>query len=192
MNIKTMKITFALLILFGFYSNILAVEYNVDVSKKNSVKFISDAPIEEFEGISSNIDGYLIGGKNDIAKDSELYFEIDLNTVDTGISLRNRHMRDNYLHTKKFPLAAYTGKIISAQKNGGNWNVVVEGEMDIHGKSKKISLDGKITKSGNSFRITSKFFVNINDHGIPVPKLMAKKINPNMQIVLDFYIKSVD
>jgi len=192
MNIKTIKIYLTLLILFSFYSNILAVEYNVDRSKKNSVKFISDAPIEEFEGVSSNIDGYLIGGKNDIAKDSELYFEIDLNTIDTGISLRNRHMRDNYLHTKKYPLAAYTGKITSAKKNGNSWDVVVDGEMDIHGKTKKIKLNGKIIKSGDSFRITSEFLVNINDHGIPVPKLMAKKINPNMQIVLDFYIKSVN
>ena len=56
------------------------VEHQVDKSKKNVVKFISDAPVEDFEGITSSIDGYMLGEKGDF-KGTELYFEVDLNLM---------------------------------------------------------------------------------------------------------------
>ena len=89
---------------------------NVDKSAENMVKFISDAPIEDFEGVTSSIDGYLFWEGDDLLNQSELYFEVDLNTVDTGIGLRNRHMRENYLHTDKFPKTHFTAKLIKADK----------------------------------------------------------------------------
>lgn len=90
------------------------VEHQVDKSKKNVVKFISDAPVEDFEGITSSIDGYMLGEEGNF-EGTELYFEVDLNTVDTDNGLRNRHMRDNYLHTDKYPLTTYKANIYESK-----------------------------------------------------------------------------
>ena len=85
---------------FTYYSS-FSKEYNVDKSAKNIVKFISDAPMEDFEGITDKIDGYLINDDISNLKNSEFYFEVDLNSVKTGIALRDRHMREDYLNTAK-------------------------------------------------------------------------------------------
>ena len=115
-------------------------EHHVDKSKKNMVKFISDAPVEDFEGTTDNIDGYLFSESGEL-KGTDLYFEVDLNTVDTGIGLRNRHMRENYLHTDKYPKTSYTGKIVEVNKiDDKHYKVKADGKFKVHGieKDKKV------------------------------------------------------
>ena len=93
----------------------IASEYQVDRSKENHIKFISDAPIEEFEGITNNIDGYINLPSFEELSESKLYFEVDLETLDTGIGLRNRHMRENYLETEMFKYTFFEGVFSSIE-----------------------------------------------------------------------------
>lgn len=172
--------------LFAFSS-----EFHVDKEKDNKVKFISDAPIEKFEGVSNSIDGYLLGEDSDPSNGSELYFEVDLNTLKTGIGLRDRHMRENYLETDKHPLTHFTGKVVEATKNGSSWDVIVEGDFFVHGKAVKKTIRGKMSKSGSGFKVVSTFTVPISEHNIDVPSLMFKKIDENMELQVEFYLKKV-
>ena len=138
------KIFFFLLFSFASISILNASEFHIKKSDKNSVKFISDAPIEDFEGVTNKIDGYLYF-ENEIDNNSQLHFEVDLRTLDTGIGLRNRHMRENYLETEQYPKAAYTGKITKAEKLEENqFEVQVSGEMNIHGISIPQIIEGRI------------------------------------------------
>jgi polyisoprenoid-binding protein YceI len=184
-------IKFILITIFLLNST-FADEFHVDKDKKNMVKFISDAPIEDFEGVTSNIDGYLIGNPSNIKEDSELYFEVQLNTLETGIGLRDRHMRENYLHTDKYPLTHFTGKIIEAKKTPEGWDVKVSGEMFVHGVKKKQTIKGEMIKTSKGYRVKSSFIVALTDHKIEVPSLMFQKIDENMQLELDFYLMKVD
>lgn len=175
-----------------FTTAIIADEYHVDKSKKNVVKFISDAPIEDFEGVTDKIDGYLIGNPNNIKEKSEMYFEVQLNTLETGIGLRDRHMRENYLHTDKYPITHFTGKIIDAKKKPNGWDVKVEGEIFIHGVKKKMTAEGEMTKTGNGYKVNTEFITPLSDFKIEIPSLMFQKIDENMKVVLEFYLMNVD
>lgn len=178
----------AVLLLINF--DIKATEFNVDKSKKNLVKFISDAPIEDFEGVTDLIDGYLYWEGDDMLSKSQLYFEVDLNTIDTGIGLRNRHMRENYLETDKYRYASYKGEISYVKRVSDNsYEVEVKGSMNIHGVKKSLPIKGKITTSDNGLRVQSQFNVNLLDHSIEIPKFMFLKINEIMDMRLDFYMK---
>lgn len=179
-----------LLLSFLFYQPLPAGEYQVDKSKDNLVKFISDAPVEDFEGTTKNIDGYLYHDEADLTKNSELYFEVDLRTVDTGIGLRNRHMRENYLHTDKYPNTNYKGRIVKAEKiSDNNYKVTVEGNMFIHGVTKPLKLTGTLKSTGNGYQINTNFEVKLPDYKIEVPKLMFMRINEVIKLVLNFYVK---
>jgi polyisoprenoid-binding protein YceI len=187
------KITALTIILVLLITNIFAVELNVNKSRKNLVKFISDAPVEDFEGITEKIDGYMITVGFDRLEGSEMYFEVDLESVDTGIGLRNRHMRENYLHTDKYPITWFKGKIINAIKeNDGRAKVIAEGDMFIHGVTKKIKVDGVVsTNNQGSYRLQSKFEVKLTDYKIEVPQFMFMRISEVIQLVLDFYMLEV-
>ncbi len=184
--INILKLFLALLFFLPGVS--ISTELNVDKSKKNSVKFISDAPIEDFEGFTDKIDGYIFWEGENFTEKSDVYFEVDLRTLDTGIGLRNRHMRENYLHTDKYPLAQFSGKIISAEQITENqFKVNVEGEMKIHGVTNKLKTAVKMNKTSNGYNIKTNFEVKLSDYNIDIPKLMFMKINEVMKLELDFY-----
>jgi len=189
----TRKFSISILILILILFGSQATEFQVSKSRQNLVKFVSDAPVESFEGITDQIDGYIYWEGEDLTQNSELYFEVDLNTLDTGIGLRNRHMRDNYLETDKFPRTYYKGKIISAQKKDENtYQVQVEGLMFIHGVEKPLSVNGTISREEEGiFRIHTTFEVKLSDYKIKIPKLMFFKIDERMQLELDFYVEKI-
>ncbi len=180
-------------LLFIFISALViasASEYNVDKSKNNLVKFISDAPIEDFEGVTDNIDGYVYLPDISNPSESELYFEVDLNTIDTGIGLRNRHMREDYLHTDKYRYTTYSGKFSEiTKKDENNYDVAVSGEIFIHGVTKPLDVKGKMVKMGDVYKISTEFEVKLTDYNIEVPSFMFLKIDEVMQLILEFYIK---
>jgi len=191
-----MKI-YAVVLMCSLYvsGTIFAAEYHVDTERENIVKFISDAPIEDFEGVTSDIDGFVLWSGEDLlavkATDStELYFEVHLETLDTGIGLRNRHMRDNYLETKDYPYATYAGSILRANSTDSNWiSIDLTGEFTVHGEPRMMELSVAALPEGDGYRVKSEFEVKLSDHGIDIPKLMFLKIDERMQLELDFYLK---
>ena len=182
-------ITFILLIA----SIVFADEYHVDKSKENQVKFISDAPIEDFEGVTEKIDGYLYYENDDLTEKSAVYFEVDLNSLDTGIGLRNRHMRENYLETDKFPTTHFKGEIINAVETSKNkFDVIGRGELFIHGIKKMVEVRGTLGKSGQMYNVKVTFEVKLSDYEIEVPSIMFYKIDETMHLQLNFFISKFD
>ena len=57
---------------------------------------------------------------NAVPKASEFYFEVPLGTLSTGIDMRDRHMRENYLHTGLHPFVSYKGEITGVDHAGGD------------------------------------------------------------------------
>jgi polyisoprenoid-binding protein YceI len=187
-----MKILIIISVLLAFSINLGAKEYHVDKSKKNVVKFISDAPIEDFEGVTNNIDGYIFNEEDEL-DGSDVYFEVDLNTVDTDNGLRNRHMREDYLHTDKYPLTTFTGKIIESKKvDDKHYKVKAKGKYKVHGIEKTKTIEADIYKYGKTLHIKTKFVVTLSDHNIEIPSLMLVKIDENMDLRLDFYTTEVE
>ncbi len=172
--------------------NATAGEYHVDKSQANLVKFISDAPMEDFEGVTDKIDGYLFWNEEDTLATGEIYMEVDLNSVDTGIGLRNRHMRENYLETDRFPITYFKGKIIRmSNEPDGSTRLVADGVMFIHGIEKEKSVEAFLHPEGDGFKIMANFSIALPDYQIEVPQLMFLKINENIALELEFYVKEI-
>ena len=140
-----------------------AQEFQVDLEAGNRVAFISRASIEEFEGVTDRIDGYVLLSGERLATTSvrnatEFYFEVDLASLDTGISLRNRHMRDNYLEVRDHPYATLEGSIasVSAEPVGG-FRVEGIGRMEIHGVERVVSTPCEIVEEGAGYHARCAF-----------------------------------
>jgi polyisoprenoid-binding protein YceI len=188
-----LKYAFVQIIVILASTGLLAGEYHVDKEKSNVVKFISDAPLEDFEGVTNKIDGYIYWSGTDPVSESELYFEVDLNSLDTGIGLRNRHMRENYLETDTYPLTHFTGKLIEAEKSDrGEYIVRAEGQFFVHGITRKVTINATMAPVENGFNITSNFIIALTDYNIEVPQLMFFKIDENMTVDLNFYVESAE
>jgi len=156
------------------------------------VKFFSDAPIEDFEGITDQIDGYVFWEDAGFTKNSEIYIEVDLNALDTGIGLRNRHMRENYLETNRFPITHFKGKMISSTVvNDSTISIETKGRIFIHGVEQPLIVSANFIKKTDGYQIQTNFIVKLSDFQIEIPSIMFYKIDENMTIQLDFYVKEI-
>jgi len=175
----------------------LGQEFHVNLDRGNRVRFVSDAPLEDFEGVTSRIDGFLflsgegLSGDTDLSK-SAFYFEVDLASLDTGIGLRNRHMRENYLETDRWPMASFEGGVTALRRGGsGEYRASVQGTLSIHGVEKPRTIECTGALEGEELRVKCAFEVTLSDHEIPIPKLMFMKIDEVMALDLDLILAPV-
>ena len=180
-------------LLFAFAGGLSAKELHVDKEQSNLVKFISKAPLENFEGKTDRIDGYVYWEGDDLTNKSEIYFEVDLSTLDTGIGLRNRHMRENYLETEKYRYATFKGKVVKDEPlSESEYGITAEGLISIHGVEQPLRVTGNVSTKEGRYHVKCEFNVALSDFSIKIPKLMFMKIDENMKIVLDFHLQSAE
>ena len=198
-GVQTLLIFAALFFFGGATDGIAQVnEFHVDLTRSNHVTFKSDAPIEDFEGVTDRIDGYVywegapLSARDDFTN-SELYLEVELNGLDTGVGLRNRHMRRNYLETDKHPYATYTATIASAeQSSDGGYRVHTRGTFAVHGVERPMDIPCDLSADENGYRVECVFQVLLGDHNIKIPSLMFMKLSETIQLELDFYVIPAD
>ncbi|MDZ7764445.1 MAG: YceI family protein [Melioribacteraceae bacterium] len=153
----------------------------------------SDAPLEDFDGITNNIDGYMYLKSLEDLSDNQLYFEVDLTTLDTGIDLRNRHMRDNYLETEKYRFTYFEGSIQNIEEIESNlYEVTVAGQISIHGVTKNMEATGTLKEVDNGFIAKTNFDVSLPDFKIDIPQFMFMKIDEVMKLELEFHLKHLN
>ncbi|WP_111670982.1 YceI family protein [Algoriphagus litoralis] len=157
---------FLILIVFFFHTEAFSQEY---LTKDGEVVFLSKAPLNEFEGRSNSLNG-LVNLESNL-----LDFFVDLNTLKTGIGLRDRHMRENYLETDQFPFAEFTGKMspMPTLVLGSKTAVNAQGKFKIHGVEREIEVTGFLTLLQNGkVELHASFEVLLSDYEIPLPKLV--------------------
>ena len=175
----------------------IAGNYQVDLNAKNRVTFISDAPIEDIEGVTSAIDGYVSWPGDSLTpgadyESSEVYFEVELAGLKTGIGLRDRHLRDNYLETDLYPYAFLAGHIVGVQIAKDTSRVELSGTFTIHGVERPFGTTCSVVRTGTTYHVMSEFEIRLTEHHIEVPSLMFLKVNEVIAVKLNFYLRSMD
>lgn len=174
-----------------------AGNYQVDTKAQNTVTFISDAPIEDIEGVTSAIDGYVSWSGDSLTsgsdyEGSEVYFEVELAGLKTGIGLRDRHLRDNYLEADLYPYAFIAGHIVGVQIANDTSKVEISGSFTIHGVERPFGTICSVVRTGTTYHVMSEFEVRLTEHNIEVPSLMFLKVNEVIAVKLDFYLQPMD
>jgi polyisoprenoid-binding protein YceI len=188
-----MRIVLTLVIFYTFISAAITAKYEVDKTQKNMVKFKGSTQIGSFQGITHNIQGYVYWKDNDILYESELNFQVDLDSLDTGIKRRDIKMREKHLETPNYPLAKFSGKLIRAEKKSkSQHDVTAQGIIEIHGISHSIEVPGTMSFVYGGFRIQTEFSVSLSDYQIKIPKVLFFKVKEDIKLELDFYVKKAD
>lgn len=96
--------------------------------------------------------------------------KVDLNKLDSGIELRDKHLKEKYLHTSKYPDAAL---LINKQKvNFGERNKL-KAVLSFHGRKKEITLDAELEKNGKIVTLNSDFKFLLTDFGVKLPSFQG-------------------
>lgn len=156
------------------------------LTESGNVNFLSKASLNEFNGESDKLNGLIDLSQN------LLDFYVDLNTLDTGIGLRNKHMRDNYLETEDYPFAEFTGKMSSLPtlNPGTKVPVTAIGSFKIHGVEQQIEVKGTLSKnSSGELELLGGFNILLSDYNISIPKLVFYELAEKQEVTFKATLK---
>lgn len=112
---------------------------------------------------------------------------VPLGKIDTGIELRNKHMREKYLETGKFPNAELVVKKgdIKVPSSGGT----MDGNLTIRGKTKAVKVKYSASDKGGNIAVEGSMNIRFTDFGIEEPSFMGASVKPDIQIAANFSVK---
>jgi len=107
--------------------------------------------------------------------------KVDLQTLETGIGLRDRHMRDNYLEVGKgpeFASAAIEGIRIDRKKGKTPFN----GTLLLHGQRKAIAGTAELKEENGRIRVQAEFPLSVSEFAIPQPTYLGVGVKDQIQV----------
>jgi polyisoprenoid-binding protein YceI len=108
--------------------------------------------------------------------------------LDTGIALRNKHMREKYLETAKYPSAELLVPRSALQfpQEGSEISASADAKLTIHGQTKPVTIRYQARRAGTTYEIRGTTHVNMNDFGISVPSYLGVTVKPEVDIAVRF------
>lgn len=141
-----------------------------------------------FEAKSSALAGRLTPDSSQPARlEGEL--TVDLATLDTGIGLRNTHMRDNYLEVGRgegFSRAVLKDIVLAADAATADGATTFTATLLVHGVERAVRGDARLTRDGGRVRVDASFPVVLPEHGIPKPRYLGVGVRDQVQVKVRF------
>jgi hypothetical protein len=168
---------------FLIASAVCANAQNILMTKTGKISFYSRSKVEKVEADNNEVSSILN------TQTGDLVFAVLLKSFHFERALMEEHFNENYVESDKFPKATFKGKIsnfaaVNLTKDGA-YPVTVDGELTMHGVSKKISSTGSVTVKAGKVAAFSKFSIKLKDYNITIPTLVGDKISEDIDITVD-------
>ena len=107
--------------------------------------------------------------------------KVELQTLETGIGIRDRHMKNNYLEVEKGPdFSTATIEDIRVEKLEGK--TVFTGVLSLHGQKKKVTGAAELQQKDGSIRVQAQFPLKVSDFDIPAPTYLGVGVRDEIQV----------
>ena len=141
--------------------------YTIESSK---IEFYSYAPLEDITAINTESIGAI-----DLTT-SEFLIKIPVSAFEFPNKLMQKHFNDSYLETDRYPECIFRGKI------SGD---TAEGEITLHGQTKKLSVPITFNQSNDRIEIKTEFNIVLDDFKIKVPRLLFQNIAEDIDVKVE-------
>jgi len=114
-----------------------------------------------------------------------LEFAVQLATLQTGIELRDRHMRDEVLEVQRFPVA--TLRVPNAPLATASTSGTTRAELTVHGQTHPMEVSFQVAQRGG-YDVTATFRMDLRDYGMTAPVYLGVKVKPEVDVSADFHL----
>ena len=116
---------------------------------------------------------------------------VDLTTLDSGIELRNSHLRDNYLEVERGPefREAVLSDIVLADPlpdGAGRHDTAFSGTLSLHGVQRPIEGDVELRRRDGRMRGSATFSLSLEAFGIPPPRYLGVGVRDTVEVAVAF------
>lgn len=163
-----------LILVFVFLAVTFTANGQKYITKNGYISFFSHTPIEDIKADNNQVASVL-----DITT-GEIAFQVLIRSFHFEKALMEEHFNENYLESDKFPKSTFTGKITNLSgidfSKKGTYDASVEGDLTIHGVTRKVSTTGQIEIADEDIIASSKFNITPEDYNISIPAVVRNNI----------------
>jgi polyisoprenoid-binding protein YceI len=110
---------------------------------------------------------------------------VNLQGLETGIALRDRHMKNNYLEVERgasFATATLSGIEVDALEGKSTFR----GILTLHGQTKPVAGSAEVHLRDGRYRIEAQFSLRVSDYQIPAPTYLAIGVRDELKVKVKF------
>ncbi len=156
-------------------------------TRTGKISFYSKATLENIEAHNSQSTCILN------TENGEMAFSVLMKGFDFEKALMQEHFNENYVESEKYPKSTFKGQIKDFSKEkfskDGKYDVVVEGDLTIHGVTQKVSTPGVLEVGNGNIKANAKFPIEIKAYKIKIPSAVVDNIAENVEITVDLELE---
>lgn len=107
--------------------------------------------------------------------------QVNLETLETGIGLRDRHMREKYLEVQKGPEYA-TATLEDIRVERLNGKTTIKGMLRLHGERREVTGEADIRQENGGVRVEAQFPVRVSEFEIPKPTYLGVGVSDEILV----------
>jgi len=175
-----MKKSIVIIALLIFTTSLFAQKF---ITKNGFIQFYSETPVETIQADNHSVNS---------AYDHEsgmFVFKVLMKSFEFEKALMQEHFNENYVESDQFPNATFKGKIVNNSdidlNKNGEVNVIVKGDLTIHGVTKAIEEEGVMKIDGDQIHANAKFMTKPEDFDIKIPSVVVENIANEIEVRVD-------
>ncbi len=110
---------------------------------------------------------------------------VPLDALDTGITLRTRHMKEKYLETAKFPIAELNLGSLPFPDAAGDFRMEglpFQARLKLHGVDKPVAGKATLWRKGKQLGFAPEFRVSLKDFAIEKPSFLGVSLTETVEV----------
>ena len=116
---------------------------------------------------------------------------VDLSTLDTGIGLRNEHLRSTYLELDRGPElrdAVLSGILLDETPPAGNsrQETGFSGTLTLHGVQRAVEGDAELRRRNGQMQVEASLSLSLDAFDIPPPRYLGIGVRDAIEITVRF------
>ncbi len=152
-------------------------------TKNGRIAFVSKGNIETIQANHKSVTCVVD------TKTGNIQFSVLMRGFEFHKALMQEHFNENYVESDKFPRSEFRGQIVNNSAidytKDGVYDAKVKGKLTIHGVTRDIEADGKITVKGGKPQANATFTILLSDYNIKISGLHKENINNTVTITVD-------
>lgn len=150
------------------------------ITRNGKISFVASTPLETIDAINNEVLSII-----DVKK-GELAFAVLIKGFHFERALMEEHFNENYMESTRLPKATFSGKLVNLGgfdlKKDGTYPIQVEGDLTIHGVTKKFATPGELIVKDGKLSSKSSFKLIPQDFNIDIPAVVRDKIAPEIEV----------
>jgi hypothetical protein len=164
-------------------SGIFASAQDKFFTKNGQISFVSKGNIETIQANHKSVTCVMD------CKTGDIQFSVLMRGFEFRKALMQEHFNENYVESDKYPRSEFRGQIVNNgdidYSRDGVYDAKVKGKLTIHGVTRDVEADGKITIKDGRPQANATLGILLSDYKISIPGVVKDNISNNVTITID-------